>query len=444
MNDINEINKKLDSLYEEYKQNKSQLNGEKTKEAARLLMKLTEDNNVSGIAEQLSRFSAEVVRAYFAILTKGAELPIDKIDEIIIEFWHTDKDASKSQFFVQKFVYIISSVMKNYKDQSFRSSQLQRLVAFVARFAVKTEKNRNKFQNLVNITDGGIYSLDYSGIKESSLKNIWNVTNSIYPDLTKCKYESFVADWGKEYGFIPKIEEKTQTAEPESVKTQPSQAPDPALEAVIPEAPAELPKDTSVSQNKEESEPQFPAPEIQPENKRNAESALQSIYDSLKSDIAKEQETIISAVADIIFPVSKTLASFQGEIAKSRAFGADNAILKARAEDLERQLSAQRTRMQEADNTLRQVRAEKDELKKQVAELDSKLNEAYSLNSRESSLEAEKIRSDLNKTFTYVYDDWREYEKSQVSEDNYESLQAIIKKIFRSLDKNGIDYKGNK
>ena len=83
MNDINEINKKLDSLYEEYKQNKSQLNGEKTKEAARLLMKLTEDNNVSGIAEQLSRFSAEVVRAYFAILTKGAELPIDKIDEII-------------------------------------------------------------------------------------------------------------------------------------------------------------------------------------------------------------------------------------------------------------------------------------------------------------------------------------------------------------------------
>ena len=398
MNDINEINKKLDSLYEEYKQNKSQLNGEKTKEAARLLMKLTEDNNVSGIAEQLSRFSAEVVRAYFAILTKGAELPIDKIDEIIIEFWHTDKDASKSQFFVQKFVYIISSVMKNYKDQSFRSSQLQRLVAFVARFAVKTEKNRNKFQNLVNITDGGIYSLDYSGIKESSLKNIW----------------------------------------------KPSQAPDPALEAVIPEAPAELPKDTSVSQNKEESEPQFPAPEIQPENKRNAESALQSIYDSLKSDIAKEQETIISAVADMIFPVSKTLASFQGEIAKSRAFGADNAILKARAEDLERQLSAQRTRMQEADNTLRQVRAEKDELKKQVAELDSKLNEAYSLNSRESSLEAEKIRSDLNKTFTYLYDDWREYENSQVSEDNYESLQAIIKKIFRSLDKNGIDYKGNK
>ena len=45
--------------------------------------------------------------------------------------------------------------------------------------------------------------------------------------------------------------------------------------------------------------------------------------------------------------------------------------------------------------------------------------------------------------FAFLYEDWLEYEFSDVSEDNYESLQAIIKKIFRSLERNGIDFKGN-
>ena len=95
-------------------------------------------------------------------------------------------------------------------------------------------------------------------------------------------------------------------------------------------------------------------------------------------------------------------------------------------------------------------RTENEELRSRVSsleslntELDSKLNDAYAINSRESSLEAEKIRSELKKAFAFLYEDWLEYEFSDVSEDNYESLQAIIKKIFRSLERNGIDFKGN-
>ena len=60
-----------------------------------------------------------------------------------------------------------------------------------------------------------------------------------------------------------------------------------------------------------------------------------------------------------------------------------------------------------------------------------------------SSLEAERIRSELKKAFIYLYEDWLDYEFSDVSEENYESLQAIIKKIFRSLERNGIDFKGS-
>ena len=118
--------------------------------------------------------------------------------------------------------------------------------------------------------------------------------------------------------------------------------------------------------------------------------------------------------------------------------------------DLERQLNEMKLKLQNTNQSLIIAETENEELKKQVSVLenqniylDSKLNEAYSINSRESSLEAEKIRSDLKKAFAFLYEDWLEYESSDVTQDNYESLQAIIKKIFRSLERNGINFKEN-
>ena len=179
-------------------------------------------------------------------------------------------------------------------------------------------------------------------------------------------------------------------------------------------------------------------------------SASQILYERLKRDMDKEQDTIIKALADMITPVGKAFDSIQGEINKSRELGIENATLKAKNEELERQIAEMRTRLQENSQSISSVTAENSGLKQQVtsleskiAELDSKLNDAYSINSRESSLEAEKIRSELKKAFSFLYENWLEYEFSDVSEDNYESLQAIIKKIFRSLERNGIDFKGN-
>ena len=125
-------------------------------------------------------------------------------------------------------------------------------------------------------------------------------------------------------------------------------------------------------------------------------------------------------------------------------------MLKAKNTDMERQLTDLRTNLQETNRKLMSAKEENDDLNEQIKVLnennlllDQKLNDAYSINSREASMEAEKIRSELEKEFSFFYEDWLEYEFSDVSEDNYESLQAIIKKIFRSLDRNGINYKGN-
>ena len=178
--------------------------------------------------------------------------------------------------------------------------------------------------------------------------------------------------------------------------------------------------------------------------------SVQILYERLKRDMNKEQEAIITAIVDKIKPISKAVSSIQGEISQSRELGIENATLKAKNEELERQLGEMRTRLQENSQSLSSARVENSDLKQQVAsleckvaELDNKLNDAYSINSRESSLEAEKVRSELKNAISFLYEDWLEYEFSDVSEENYESLQAIIKKIFRSLERNGIDFKGN-
>ena len=509
MDKLTEIKEKLNVIYKEYKDNKSQLNGEKTRMAAKLIVEMTfsENVNLSDVAVELARFSADIVNVYFESLTKSANIPLGVLDEVLKEWYSTDKDSKLSQHYVQKYVFAVTAIIKNYKDKSSKSTQLPRLVVFIAQFAVKSDKHRSKFQTLINNTMAGIFMLDYSNISKNSLVNVWNATKAIYPDLSKAKYESFISEWAVKYGFITsttpeeptstdnkvKIEESVVAKETPKEEASVAVQPPVKTESVTPTTKKEEPKtpitNTAVSEKEDKpiSVPEskkFDAPAEKPvtvpESKKAdapaeksvasadekastntseaaasekapaKKSSVQVLYERLKRDMDKEQEAIITAFTDMITPVGKAFESIQGEISKSREIGAENVSLKAKIADLERQLSEQRDRFQTVNQSLMASRTENEELKIKVtalesqnAELDSKLNDAYAINSRESSLEAEKIRSELKKAFAFLYEDWLEYEFSDVSEDNYESLQAIIKKIFRSLERNGIDFKGN-
>ena len=397
----------------------------------------------------------------------------------------------------------VTAIIKNYKDKSSKSTQLPRLVAFIAQFAVKSDKYRSRFQALINNTMAGIFILDYSNINKNALVNIWNATKAIYPDLSKAKYESFITEWAVKYGFITstapekptstdnkvKIEEsvviketategtpaavqppvKTKSVNPASKKEEPKVpvTNDAASEKrkkltavsvlVKNDTPAEKP--IAVSETKKTN---VPAEEpvvntdkkvsnnIPGENVPVKKNPVQILYERLKRDMDKEQEAIITAFTNMITPVGKAFESIQGEINKSRELGIENTMLKAKNEELERQIAEMKTKLQENNQSFSSAKAENSNLRQQVrsletkiAELDSKLNDAYSINSREASLEAEKVRSELKKAFSFLYEDWLEYEFSDVSEENYESLQAIMKKIFRSLERNGIDFKGS-
>ncbi len=438
MDTLTEIKEKLDELYKEYKQNKSQLSGEKTKEAAKLLFELTFSKPAafSEVAFQLSRFSADVTNVYFDKITKDKNVSIDLLDEIIKEFLQIDKNTNKAQYYVQKFVFTITSIIKNCNEKASELTRLPQLVVFIAEFALKSEKSKNKFHTLINNTKGQIFMLDYAGIKKTSLSDIWRAANAVFPDMTKTEYESLIIEWGKKYGFVKESsiqttheDKKTPIKKDKSIKAQ----------AITED------KEVSINKAAEASEKNISAAPV-----FDNETFSKELYCSLKRDMAKDKHDIIAAFTNIIAPIEKTFEAVQKEINKCHEIGAENVSLKERVKDLERDLSEQHSKLQNVSNSLITANTENEKLKEQInilenqnAELDKKLTDAYSINSRESSLEAERIRSSLQKAAIFLYEDWIEYEDSDVSEDNYKSLQAIIKKIFRSFERNGIDFKGN-
>ena len=449
MDNINEIKTELDNYYKEYRDNKNTLNGGKTKIVAGLIEDIisSKDGSPTDAAIELARFSTDVSSILFESITKTKAFPLSVLEDVLKELLATNKKAKLSQYYVSKFAPATVSIIRCYKDEAKHSSVLPKLVTFMARFAIKSDKNKNKFYNLINNSAGEIFKLDYSSISKNSLVNIWNAVNNIYPDLAKAKYESLITEWGKKYGFIedgasdsPIDQENSTEAEQSFPKQDKSPVVSTENDSLAEERPAENGEDHVKSNT---------APATSSDKSR-PKSTGQVLYERIKKDIDKEQEAIITAFTDMITPVCKAFETIQGEISKSRELGAENVSLKANVADLERQLSEQRDRFQTANQSLVAAKTVNEELKSRIAslesqnsELDSKLNDAYAINSRESSLEAEKIRSELKKAFAFLYEDWLEYEFSDVSEDNYESLQAIIKKIFRSLERNGIDFKGN-
>lgn len=425
MDNINEIKKQLDDYYKEYKDNRNSLSGGKTRAVAELItdMAVSKDAGPGKAAAELSRFSADVTNGFFDFMTNKKKASFDVLNEVLKQLHALDNDPRYSQYYVSKYCSAISSIMNCYKTEIGESDIIPELFVLVASLSLKSNKNKTKLYNLIANTKGEVFKLDYSKTKKESLDNIWKSVNNLYPDLSKAKQKALILDWANKYGFI---------SEEAAMKIMTStDTPD---KTAKPENRSSDVKDKNLAHN------DFKAKNIvSSRNDNPTRDMLKESYDSLK----KELNILLS-------PIEKAIESIQGEISKSREIGSENELLKAKNTDMERQLTDLRTNLQETNRKLMSAKEENDDLNEQIKVLnennlllDQKLNDAYSINSREASMEAEKIRSELEKEFSFFYEDWLEYEFSDVSEDNYESLQAIIKKIFRSLDRNGINYKGN-
>lgn len=90
--------------------------------------------------------------------------------------------------------------------------------------------------------------------------------------------------------------------------------------------------------------------------------------------------------------------------------------------------------------TVNDLQARIQELENENAELNRKLDDVYAIDERNKSMEHERLIANLSRDFGFLYDDFQEYANSEVSADNYLTLQVIIKKMFRALNRNGITF----
>lgn len=404
MGDINSIKERLDTIYEEYRKQNSKLSQTKTQEVSNLLvqMSLIDGIDITDIAKQLARFSAEVTQSYFEKLTARSSISLERIDDLLKAFLSTDRDVNKSQYYVSKFVFTVSEIIKNCREKALQSTQLPKMVVFVTRFAVNSDKYKKKFQNLVVNTDGKIYLLDYHGTSGKSLYNIWGITNKLYPDLSKTKYKNLIIEWAEKYGFKEKAEQPAENITEKSDE---------------PVNTAEISNTNDVQAETDYISKEF------------FEKKLNALYSRIKEDITSENRKIIS--------------SLQEATTRNTGLVSENSRLNLKVRELEVKIKELNFDIQETSKNLFRITSEKNALDEKTSELEAKLKDAYAINNREESLAVQKIRMDLKKSLMFLYEDWLEYEFSDVSEENYESLQAIIKKMFRVLERNGIDFKEN-
>jgi hypothetical protein len=458
MEDLNEIKEKLNVLYKEYQEKNNYLNKVENEEVRQQLVKMTSNSasNPSMIAYELSRFSADICKDYFNLWLKNSKPQIGLIDEIIAGLLATDRDASKSQFYVRKFVYVTTTLIRNYAEKALYSVQLAKLVAFIARFAVKSDKYKAEFNKLVIDSSGKIYLLDYFQVSKLALNNIWNVTNNLYPDLSSSEYKEYIINWSKKNIYINKSEKDELTIKYANEKrkdkkfisnNEPLQKTDESKISLVSSNKVKTIESVLKKENfkektiKEEKEVESSNSEYV--TKEFVTLMANKLYENIQKEFSNEKKIIITTIEEAISPLSNAVGSFQTEINKNHNLSDTNSRLTTRIKESEQCIQdlEKNTRTLESENDY--LRNKVTELETQKAEIDEKLKEAYSINSRESSLEAERIRTDLTKSFVFLYEDWLDYEFTDVSEGNYESLQAIIKKVFRTLERNGIDFKGN-
>lgn len=455
-----EIKEKLNGLYAEYIEKNNKLYAGKEKEAAVLMKHLSGCGEIKDVAQQIARFSGNITKLYFNELTRNGSIPLELIDEVLESVYLECNKAKDKQHNVRKFSYAVSAVMRNYEDRALASLQLPKYVVFIAQYAVKSQKNQDRFKELINSTMGNIYLLDYSEVDHNSLKSLWDATCLIRDDISKEKYAEIITEWAVKYNFIQcsdnqhpaesDISEKTEIIDPSTtVLDRPSEKP------VISDADN---YETVTSQRKEINHEDDHFCEEKPESDetyKNTQRESQDVSDILAKktteELSKGKSEILSAVYASADNVIKAIREMLAGADNDREKAAECDRLKATLSGSEKKINEQEILIAELmEKTSGAVIKYEDAVKKtqeletKNAELEEKLREAYSINSREESMEAEKIRSELKNALIYLYEDWLDYEFSDVSEENYESLQAIIKKMFRTLESSGIDFKEKK
>ncbi|MDD6085393.1 MAG: hypothetical protein PUB76_05405 [Oscillospiraceae bacterium] len=398
---INEMKEQLDSIYiNGYKNRNNKISKEDCNKACDILIEISknDDYSFSLVTDELARFPRSLSESFFEMYAKQHSDDVKKVDEAILAFTKTDNDSSRSHNYTFKYISLLSGILKDCKETLYASDMMPQLV-------IKVSNANSNFENLVKKTKGNIYKLNYDDYKEKT-KNLWYKTKETLKKNLPEECVSKITDWAKKYGYdLP--EKKVENVSENKLKES--------------------------NNNKTVNIVNQVAKTI-PVDKNNSDSVIKELH--------LETNKTIEAVTKNADSLKSAIFSLKKDFDKILELTKINTLLNEKILQLENEIKETKKLCTESEEKYEKLKKEKDALSNENLELNKQLKEVIELNKRESSLEAERLKHNISKSLELSYENWCDYVDAECSDDNYESLKAILKSIFRTLERNNIDFKG--
>jgi len=452
MNDINEIKKQLDDIYTEFRsKNNPKLSMTKVNTIVQLLLAMSRTNNATenDVAKELSRFTSLVCCRYFEALSKSTSTNVEIIDSVITELLKINTDKAQFANYAKKYSMTTVNLFNNSNTNIFKSKGISKFVIFIVK-NTKTDFQKKEFEELIEKTDGNIYRVDYSEYNHSALFDLYQLTKSIYPDLNNCKYHNEISEWATKYDFSMnshenKIVENNTVVKSSTVEktVNSNEAVETRTQASIENTKindAELSSDDKT--DKSSNTTRDDKSSCDKETGENSPVAVKLDNSEVLSLVSGEGKKTRELISKELISLQNTVNSFKAELSRSMEIANTNAMLQRKIEKLESDLETVKQVNAAQRASLEQITKEKSEIEEKASEFEEQLRKAFDLNNRETENKADKVKFDILNSVKLSYENWTEYESAECSEDNYESLKAIIKAIFRGLERNGINVKG--
>ena len=395
---IDEMKEQLDSIYiDGYKNKNNKISKEDCNKVCDILIEISKNNDYSFslVTDELARFPQDLSEVFFEMYAKQHSNNVKKVDEAILAFTKTDNDSSRSRNYIFKYISLLIGILKDCNETLYASDMMPQLV-------IKISNANSNFENLVKRTKGNIYKLNYNDYKEKT-KNLWYKTKDVLKKNLPEECVSNITDWAKKYGYD------------------------------LPAKNVESVSGNKLKENNGSKAVNQTAKPI-PVDKNNSDSVINELH--------SETNKTIEAVTKNADSLKSAIFSLKKDFDKILELTKTNTLLNEKILQLENEIKETKKICTELEEKYEKLEEEKNTLSDENLELNKQLKEIIELNKRESSLEAERLKHSISKSLELSYENWCDYVDAECSDDNYESLKAILKSIFRILERNNIDFKG--
>lgn len=395
---INEMKEQLDSIYiDGYKNKNNKISKEDCNKVCDILIEISKNNDYSFslVTDELARFPQDLSEVFFEMYAKQHSNNVKKVDEAILAFTKTDNDSSRSRNYIFKYISLLIGILKDCNETLYASDMMPQLV-------IKISNANSNFENLVKRTKGNIYKLNYNDYKEKT-KNLWYKTKDVLKKNLPEECVSNITDWAKKYGYDLPVKKVESISGNKLKENNGSKAVNQTAKPV-------------------------------PVDKNNSDSVINELH--------SETNKTIEAVTKNADSLKSAIFSLKKDFDKILELTKTNTLLNEKILQLENEIKETKKICTELEEKYEKLEEEKNILSDENLELNKQLKEIIELNKRESSLEAERLKHNISKSLELSYENWCDYVDAEYSDDNYESLKAILKSIFRILERNNIDFKG--